>query len=93
MKTEVLKLRIGEEELGEWKKKAEAASLTMSGWVRQKCNADENSNPDVPRVPDDSVLERGAVGDGGFFGKPAYQEHPRSCQCGVCGFAREAGLK
>jgi|SRR5882757_663789 len=120
MKTEILKLRIGEEELGEWKKKAGEAGLSLSEWIRRRCelearmqgqaegtawvanppkevelirHVEGSDNSDLPRVPDDSVLERGAVSDGGFFGKPAYQEHSRSCQCGVCGFAREAGLK
>jgi hypothetical protein len=93
MKKKLISLKIDETDHEEWKRKAEEANRGLSDWIRMKCNADENDKADVPRVPDRSVLEGSTVGDGGFFGKPAYQEHSRSCQCGVCNFAREAGVK
>jgi len=51
------------------------------------------TSEDVPRVRELSVGARGADESGGFFGPPAYQEHAKSCHCGVCEFARGAGLK
>lgn len=99
----VLSLKLEDEERLAWNEKAKAVGLTLSAWIRKKCNeepAPKESDEvaavqSVRAVRDPAVLERGSVSAGGvgMFDEPAYKSHSRSCGCGPCNFARGAGLK
>ena len=62
--------------------------MKLAAWIRAKCNG-------VEKVDKEVIQEERAV--------PAYQplasevpihrQHAKSCQCGICDFARKAGYK
>jgi len=90
MKPHVLQIRLTDEQYELMKKKADEAGEAVSETARRMLFEEPTV---VDATPITDKIGKVAPEPANFWGRPAYQEHSRSCQCGVCAFAREAGLK
>lgn len=101
-----LTIRVEVCDLAEWEKKAKLRGLSISEWIRRRCNEDGPSQPEgkrdekrhsqnVRRSKDVSVGERSVSVSGGAprMDEPEYKSHPKNCSCFLCNAARTAGLK
>jgi hypothetical protein len=63
-----IQVRVEEADLAAWKKRAEEAGLDLSGWIRERCNQDDQ---DVRGVPGVSVDGRSASAPRGHKSEPS----------------------
>ena len=85
------KLRMEAEELERWKAEAEASGMKLAAWIREKCNhtVEKEAGTEVPKAVIPKEEPRATFWDN----TPIHRQHDKSCQCGVCDFARKAGMK
>ena len=94
MKSEIFKMRIDEGELAEWRKKSEAASMSVAAWIRERCNDNSENVPRPPEVPVEGRSVAAPKRKSEFAGEVAGRTgHEVGCGCFQCaqteGFIRK----
>ena len=94
-------MRIDGGELEDWKAHAELSGLSVAEWVRRRCS----ERGELAERQGTGLLNQPPTGVAGStpalsakssptnFNEPAYKSHEKDCRCGVCDFARKAGVK
>jgi len=96
-KDATFKLRLPQDELADWKLRAEWESLSLAAWIRERCNGSNQRTGKVPRESTRRAVrgrDTGAGDSSGVDASPVARHTAasnwRTCGCETCVQKRKA---
>jgi len=85
MKQKRFEMRVDESEYEDWGKKAEAVSMSLAAWIRERCNDNSENVPRATEVPMEGRRTATPKRKSEFADEVAGRTgHDPGCDCLVC---------